>query len=191
MAWLIGIAVVALILFLLAKGRSNTAPTIRQHTRSMQERSKILPEDEKAKLSYEARELALEQYEMASAKAKEAGKDDAFAHQVGVLRVVSAVIVMGERVGAQREMELQMETVPFNRLPPEVGKRAVVEYLVYKFFPDQADETVFAPALLSFKREILAEAENDEDPDGLVFNMIHSGKCDWQRYLAAMQSPEA
>lgn len=190
MAWLIGIGFVALIIFFLAKVGSNLAPTVRQQTRSAQERAKLLPQSERERLSSEARELALEQYEMASAKAKEAGKDDAFAHQVGVLRAVSAVIVMGERVDPQREMELQMETVPFNKLPPEEGKRAVAEYLVYKFFPDQADEAVFAPALSSFKREILAEAEKDEDPDGLLFEMIYSAKLDWQRYLAAMQSPE-
>ncbi|MBS0505519.1 MAG: hypothetical protein JSS55_17330 [Proteobacteria bacterium] len=166
MEWLIGIAVVALVIFFLANGRRDTVPTVRQHTRSAQERAKSLPEDEKDELSAEVRELALEQYDMASAKAKEAGKDDAFAHQVGVLRAVSAVIVQGERVDPYREQELQMETVPFNKLPPDEGRRAVSEYLVYKFFPDRADERSFSPALASFKRQLSADAEKQNDPDG-------------------------
>lgn len=186
MAWLIRIAVVALVIFFLSKGSHNSASTVRQHTRSAQERAKFLPESEKEKLSAEVRELALEQYDMASAKAKEAGKNDAFAHQVGVLRAVSAVIVMGEQVDPYRERELQMETVPFNKLAPKEGRNAVAEYLVYKFFPDKADENAFSPALASIKKQMLAESENQPDPFAFMLEMIYIEKCDWQRYITAM-----
>jgi hypothetical protein len=181
MAWIIGIVVAGLVVVLLMKaGRG--APTIRQQSRSMHERVAALPEGEKDELSQEVRQLALDQYDMASAKAKEAGKDIAFAHQVGVLRAVSAVIIMGEQVDRYREQELQMETVPFNKLSPQEGRQAIAEYLVWKFFPAKAEESAFSPALAAFKSQILADA--DGQPDGFIFDMIYCVKYDWQRYIA-------
>ena len=125
---------------------------------------------------------------MASEVVKRAGKDASLAHQVGVLRAVRAVIVMGHRLDRYRESELQMETVPFNNLPPKEGRQAIAEYLVYKFFPDKADESLFSPALASFKREMLVESEKMKDPFDFLFTMIYACKCDWQRYIANMPS---
>lgn len=186
MAWLIGIAVVALVIFLLTKGSSSAPPAIAQQTRSLQERVKSLSDSEKDAFSAEIRELALEQYDMANTKAKAAGKEDAFSHQVGVLRAVSAVIAQGATVDPEREKELQMETVPFNQLPPKEGRTAVAEYLVYKFFPHNADETLFSPALTALKRRLFDDAETQPDPDSFIFNMIYCAKYDWQRYIANM-----
>ena len=79
-----------------------------------------------------------------------------------------------------------METLPFNKLSSKDGRSAVAEYLVYKFFPDKADERAFLPALSSFRREMLAESEKEPDPFAFMVEMIYVNRYDWQRYITAM-----
>ena len=186
MIWLIGISAFALIIFLLSKGGIKAKPITRQQPQSAQDRAKLLPESEKVILSAEIRKNALEQYNMAKAKAKEAGKNDEFAHQVGVLRAVTTVMSPGQTPNSHSEQELQMETVPFNELLSNMEGTAVSEYLVYKFFPDKADEGAFSPTLANFKKQIFADAERQQDPYVFLFKMIYCVKYDWQRYIAAM-----
>jgi hypothetical protein len=189
MAWIIGIAiivVVAIFAFRLSKnGRAGSLTP----SESAQERAKALPESERVALSAELRRLAESQYDQASAAAITAGKNDQFAHQVAVLHATKAVL--GGVDGARStEQEMQMETVPFNSLAAAEGKAAVVEYLVWKFFPDKADEDTFRPALVKFRDAVSTEAGQASDGDALLFNMIYCVKCDWQKYIVALTPPE-
>lgn len=184
MLWFIGIVAIGTLLYFLMKGARNTSPSIRQQTRVAKERGSPLPDNEKDKLSAEIRETALAQYDLGMQKARGMGMYDAFAHQLGVFSAVSSVINPAGHVSAHNEYEIQMETVPFNKLLPDEGRQAVAEYLVYKFFPDRADESLFSPALATFYNAVAADAK--DQPKGFMFEMIYCVKYDWQRYITAM-----
>ena len=48
---------------------------------------------------------------------------------------------------------LRMETLPFMFLTPDIGRRAICEYVVWREFPDQADVTLIDSAMTSLKKE--------------------------------------
>ena len=79
-----------------------------------------------------------------------------------------------------------METVPFNNLDPGLGRAAVAEYLVWKFFPERAEMRPLNEALAEFVKGVLEKAKTNND-DQLVYEMIYSEKYDWQR-LAVIQA---
>jgi hypothetical protein len=181
MFWLIAGVFVAAALFFMSRWRGSGSSTVRPQTVSAQNRAKLLPDDEKTALSAEIRNLATEQYDMAYATAINTGKNENFAHQVGVLRAVTSVVSMGQAVDSLAEKELQMETVPFNNTPSNDGKRAIVEYLVWKFFPDKSDENAFKPVLTMFRDKLQNDAKSE--PENFLFEMLYCAKYDWQRYI--------
>lgn len=138
----------------------------------------------------ELRVAALEAYDRGSAVAKEAGKEAGFCHQVGVLEAVSAILGGGVQDDDRFTMMLQMETVPFNQLPPEVGRIAVAEYLVWKLFPQSADVEVLRGPLANFRAKVFADAEAEEDQDGIIYEMLYSDRNDWQRLALSLQEAD-
>lgn len=191
MAWVIGAIIVVVVAFLVLKSGTTQTGTVRHNTKDAQSRAKSLPIEEQAKFSADIRELAKEQYDMASETARNAGKPESFSHQVGVLRAVNAVLTLGSQLNASDEAEVQGETIPFNKLGADEGREAVAEYLVFKFFPDQADTSKFEPALKRFKAEMSAASQEEPDPYAFMVTMIYSCRFDWQRYIADMPSEPA
>lgn len=97
------------------------------------------------------------------------------------MQALSAVSSPGQQVSDADSRELQMESVPFNKIDPAEGRSAIAEYCVWKFFPQQADENAFTPALRRFRSEL----HSSEGPsDDLIYSMLYSMKYDWQRWLS-------
>lgn len=187
MIWIVvGIAVIATFVFFL---RPNSLPsaTVRQTTRAGQARATELPADEQARLASEIRATALDGYDRIGEAARSAGKDDTFAHQAGVLQALSAITAPSRELSAHDQRELQMETVPFNKVPLTEGRTAIAEYAVWKFFPGQADEALFAPALRRFRDEIYGDDSMSSD---VTYGLLYSMKYDWQRWLSDHRDPE-
>ena len=179
MIWVI-IAIGAVVVVFFAM-KTESAPTARQTSRDAQARAAALPSEEQQRLAAEVRATALDSYDRIAAAARQAGKDDAFAHQAGVLQAMTAVTSPGREPAPDDQRELQLEMVPFNKVPPSEGRSAVAEYLAWKFFPAHADEDLFAPSLRRFRDELLAD---DGAPEDVVYGMLHSMKYDWQRWLS-------
>lgn len=186
MTWVAVAVVVGVALLLFFKGKGG--PTVRQSTREGQRRISELPPEEKIKAEAALRETAGDSYDTGFANARNAGKDDSFAHQVGVLNAVSAILLQRNAANNHETQEMQGETVPFNLLPLDEGRAAIIEYLVWKFLPERADEAKFSPALAAFRTRIFEEAERENDSD-LAITMIYICRYDWQRYIADKLGP--
>ncbi len=172
-----------LIVRALLKKAATTPTTVRQITRHMQSKLADATTEQRVEFSNEVRTLALDQYEMASAFAKSKGKDDKFAHQSGVYRAISAIIMNGDVGSKHNEQQILDETMPFNLTEHDVGRRAVAEYLVWKLFPEQADESIFAACLRQFRADMRKAAEEQDEPARFLTHALHSQGTDWQRWL--------
>ena len=186
MIWLVIAVAVGIVLFFFFMGKG--APTVRQSTREERRQISELPRETKVKAEAMLREAAGDSYDTGFAYARRAGKDESFAHQLGVLNAVSAIILQRNAVNSHETHEMQGETIPFNPLPPDEGRAAIIEYLVWKFLPERADQSKFAPALAAFKVRIFEDAEREND-DQLPFTMIYACRYDWQCYIADKLRP--
>lgn len=191
MGWILGVIIVAVIALLFLKSGMMSAGSVRHDTKDAQRRAQNLPLDEQATFSADIRDLASEQYDMASKAARDAGKPESFAHQVGVFRAVNAVLTLGSQLNKADEAEIQGETIPFNKLDSKEGRGAITEYLVFKFFPKLADTSKFEPALRRFKEEMSAASREEPDAYAFMVAMIYVCRYDWQRYIADMPSDPA
>lgn len=179
MIWVLTIVVVATILIFALK--LNARPTARQNTREARAFAADLPSEERAALAAGVRSIALSDYDMIAMAAGNAGKDDALAHQVGVLQALTRGAALGRQPTEQDQRELQMESAPFNKVAPAEGRTAVAEYLVWKSFPEHAVQDAFAPALRRFRDEIRGDSDAS---DAVTFGLLYSMKYEWQRWLA-------
>lgn len=174
------VIVVAVMFFFRPKKPAPAASTLRQTTHDAKIRMANLLVDEQAHSASQIRKTAAENYDKIRAAAIASGKDEAFAHQVGVQQALTAVSSPGRQPVGTDHMNLQMETAPFNKLDPIKGRAAIIEYCVWKFFPGQADEGAFASALCRFRDKVLEDATDD----GEVFSLLYNMKHDWQRWLS-------
>lgn len=182
MIWIIVIvAVLVGANFLLKSGGKKT---IRNQMRETRGRLQDEPPEQQAKVASEIRATANTGYQRLFDAAKQHGKDDAFAHQSGVLQALQDVSAPGRRLHDHEHQALVVEGVPFNKLEPEAGRRAVTEYLVWKFLPEQSDETAFGPALRRFRDEVMFDAKSEDRPDEFTFGLLYSMKYEWQRWLS-------
>ena len=76
-----------------------------------------------------------------------------------------------------------MEGGPFNVLDPAVGKAAVTEYLVWKYFPEEADVALINDAVRSFVKEWLSLSPSVDDPQAALQDAVYSGKYAWQEFV--------
>ena len=131
----------------------------------------------------EARRLAGAGYDRLFEGAKQLGKDDSFAHQAGVLDAVFCVFANDDRMRQHSEIRklIQLETLPFNLSPISAGKREIIEYLVWKISPQDADLALIETTVSRFVKQIEADAEGHSDPVRLIQTMIYANQFDWQR----------
>ena len=146
-----------------------------------------MPVDEQIKLAIECRGAALEGYYRGFESAKSGDKNDYFCHQVGILEAARSVLVPNKenRDNDQITRALQMETVPFNKPDAELAQRAFVEYLVWRFFPDQADVTPIQEVMRQFVGEIYETDVGDSDDKNFRYEALYSNKYDWQEFAVA------
>jgi hypothetical protein len=178
--WVVlGIGATAAIYFVV---RNRTAATALARIDHSKEQAAHVPEHEKQQLSEEIRATALAGYDRGSAAAKGEGASDRFAHEVGVLDAIYCVVAnkATDRQDANLRERLQMEGLPFNSLQPEEGRAAVAEYLVWKFFPGQADLSVLKAAMDEFNRVVFEKAKQEPEPDRFIHAMIYAQRYDWQ-----------
>jgi hypothetical protein len=144
-----------------------------------------LPPEEQRQLAAECREMVLEGYDEGFGKAKAAGKTVEFSHQVGVLEAAQRVLANHSRQNNEVTRGLQLETVPFNKAEAALGRLAIAEYLVWKFFPDLADLNPLTKVIRVFVNEIYSEHSGSDD--GFRYEAIYSNKHDWQK-LAVLEA---
>lgn len=183
MIWLgliVAIGIASLLIFSKVGGRK----TVRTEVRDARARAADLPEEERTKLANEIRMSAHSNYDRIFTAAIDAGKDVSFAHQVGVLQAINAIVAPGRALSNTEHKKIQAESAPFNRLKPTDGCAAVTEYLVWKFFPALADQEAFASALTQFREWVYREAPTENDPDRFRFQTLFSMEYDWQRWLS-------
>lgn len=139
-------------------------------------------EEEAESLSADIRELASTGYERASKKALDDGKSARFAHECGILDAGFCVLANKNELRANDTVRqnLQMELVPFNILTSDFGKQAVREFLVWKFFPNQAAMDILDQAFDEFVEQFLVGGDTDPPTDQEVRQFIFSGLYGWQ-----------
>lgn len=181
MIWIAIAALLAAIIFLVVRNRPAAVALSRAD--QLKEQAKTLPISEQERLAVEVREQAFAGYDRASAKAREEGRSEAFAHEVGVMDAVYCVLANDDAARRNEALRplLQMEGVPFNRLTSDSGRAAVAEYLVWKFFPGRADLATLDRAMAQFTRTVFDAAERELETDETIYRMIYSHKYDWQR----------
>ena len=62
---------------------------------------------------------------------------------------------------------LQMEALPFNVLPESEGKKAILEYICWRDFPTDANETLIADAVQAASDVFLRNEGGAEFVEGL------------------------
>jgi hypothetical protein len=147
-------------------------------------RAQLLSDDEQEDLAQEARRLALAGYDRLSEAARVRGKSESFSHEAGVLDAAFCVLANDDAARRNEDVRraMQMETIPFNKLEPELGRVAVAEYLVWKFFPNKADTKKLRVAIREFVDDFFATDAVDDDR--FVFEMIYANRYDWQKLAA-------
>lgn len=187
MTWIVWIGIAIVVLFFLMRSKSALSghPTdVRRQVGDARTRAEALPKEQRRELANEVREGALENYDRNFKIAKDHGKDDNFAHQNGVLSAVKSILAPNGTSSRHAEQELLTEGVPFNKAEPSSGRVAIAEYLVWKFFPAEADELLFAEQLLRYRDEIVEASETEDEPDQFMMAMLYSMKFDWMRWIA-------
>lgn len=134
------------------------------------------------------RSKAIKAFDRGCEFGKSKGKDEEFCYKLGIMESLYSILADDMRGDAATRMEIQMETVPFNLLPPEIGKSAVIEYLVWKIFPSNEDASSLRDALMLSRSKIIGNIESDHSLSGdgktqALFEMISKGKYDWQKLM--------
>jgi hypothetical protein len=108
--------------------------------------------EHKRPTSEKLRRIAEDGYVEAVAKAKAQGKTDKQAHETALVGVLlkhlqeeaNAPPVTEELVGA-----LAMEILPFNVIPPDQGYKAIIEYVIWREHPEEANAEMLKGAVLA------------------------------------------
>ena len=154
-------------------------------------RASTLSPDAQIELANECRRQAHDGYAAGFDLAAQTGKDSEFCHESGVFGSVRSVLGLNDPnlANASLVKSLQMETVPFNRIDPDLGKAAVAEYLVFKFLPEQADMHTIERAMAEFA--VRFEGGDVEGDDGFFFNLASGNDYDWQPTLKQVLNAKA
>lgn len=182
------VSIVVVVLLISRKKQAkpaNGSAGVGELTEAAKRKIRTLPATEQAKLLSELR-LEIERhfahtYSEAAAKGIEAR----VANELALFRTASFALTGREIPLPEHERDLQMETVPFNKLPPEQSKAAFQEYIISKLFSEKADYVVLYDALREFSEDVFRRSETEADPDVFIYNMIFRETRDWQRYIAA------
>ena len=152
-----------------------------------------LTPEEQQKLANDCRNAAFEGYKQGFEFANSAGKSLDFCHQVGILEAARCVLVNAKenRENDKITRALQMETAPFNKIEADLSRRAFTEYLVWKFFPEQANVSPIQEVMRQFVNNIYDKNPDSVSGNAFRYDAIYSKKYDWQRFALAAANERA
>lgn len=182
------VLIVIVVMFFSQKKRSQqskVSDSVEVLTEGTRIKVRALSQAERAKLLTELRGDIERHFEHVYAEAAAKGMELRIATELALFRAASIALTGSEIPLPEHEKDLQMETVPFNRLPPEQAKIAFREYVISKFFAAEADYVVLYDALREFGEDVFKRSETEANPDAFIYNMIFRETWDWQRYIAA------
>ncbi|MER8573524.1 hypothetical protein [Mesorhizobium sp. M1374] len=189
MWWIIGIGLTAILLYPFFRNSTKRPQKLMpRHSQEVRMRGESLPENEQKSMGNEIRELVSTEYEVGYSTAKKAGKDELFCRHLGTYRVIAHYL--SKTIKNVDEQSIQEECMPFREIEPDTAKAAISEYVVWKFFSNEAVDDILRPVLQSYKNFLLSEAGKLEGKRAgkFLFDAIYCEKHDWQRYIAALPS---
>jgi hypothetical protein len=142
-------------------------------------------------MAKEIRELAFAGYDRVSGAALAQNRGERFANEAGVLDAMQCVIANDDaaRRSDSLRQDIQSEGVPFYGAPSELARDAIAEYLVWKFFPSQANVHCIKVGMKDFVIDVLARAEATDD-DVLIARMIFDSKYDWRGFAVELATKQ-
>ncbi|MEP6784894.1 MAG: hypothetical protein ABI898_04040 [Sphingomonadales bacterium] len=176
MIWLLStVAVIFVVLMFRPKKRK--MPSMRFDEQKA--RARQFPADQQRQLAEECRQNVLWGYDERYQQVKSLNRTDDVAHQTALLAAAQLVLANLDHKNPEHTKALQMETAPFANVDHALGKSALAEYLVWKFFPNLANVEVVQEAVSSF----LSKLEKDEHAhDRLLPTLVFSNEYDWQQF---------
>lgn len=177
MIWLLVVVGIVFLGWLFLRARPADPPAA-----NIKQRAKLLPAEQQEAMAEEIRTLARTGYDRLSNAAPQSGKSPQVANEAGALDAAFCVLANSnlERQNASVRQAMQLETVPFNMLEPSLGREAMTEYLVWKFFPERAEMAPLRTAMNIFVKKVVDDAPNEAEADDHIYRMIYSSKFDWQ-----------
>lgn len=189
MWWILGIGLAAILLYPFFRSSTKRPQKLMpRHSHEVRMRGESFPENEQKSIGNEIRELVSTEYEVGYSAAKKAEKDELFCRRLGTYRVIEHYLA--KMIKNVDEQSIQEECMPFREVEPDTAKAAISEYVVWKFFPNEAVDDILRPVLQSYKSFLFSEAAKLEgkSADKFLFDAIFCQKHDWQRYIAALPS---
>ncbi len=127
------------------------------------------------------RSAARAAYEIGWDKAEVGGKELGKCHETALVNVLYERWRVEPSAPPANEVTFQafvLESLPFNVLPIREGRAAMVEYMVWREFPDDADTAVIGPAV----RQAVSRLQTDSGPD--VAARLKSTPMPWTEFIA-------
>ena len=184
--WFVAAIAVIAVIWLIRKPRTHqrepNQPVLTSRLEESRTRGASLGTSEQNELVADARDLASRGYDRLYEAASQAGKDEHFAHQAGVLDAAFCVLANDDpsRQDEGIRRDIQMETVPFNNVSKEIGRPAIIEYLIWRIFPSHADANKIKRALDQFVEKVVRDSEDEPDADRFIHEMIFAANAGWR-----------
>ena len=127
------------------------------------------------------RSAARAAYEMGWDKAEVGGKALGKCHETALVNVLYERWRVEPSAPPANEVTFQafvLESLPFNVLPIRQGRTAMVEYMVWREFPEDADTAVIGPAV----QQAVGRLQTDSGPD--VAARLKSTPMPWTEFIA-------
>ena len=141
---------------------------------------------ERLEIVEELRRTVDRYYDHGFGEAMSARGEERFANEVGLFSATSVILTGEEKPHRRFDVDLQLEHIPFNPLPSQDAKEGLKEYLIWKFFPENADTETLAKHLNTFRGVIFAKAEQIQDEvekNKYIYDMFYDNKTDWQTFI--------
>lgn len=103
------------------------------------------------------RTAAQKAYEDVFLRARDQGKTEEVCHEVAVIQVLVSRIqnaVADVHVSEELIKMIAIESSPFNDLPLDEGKTAIIEYAVWREYPTLANENLISNAVQKYKSDL-------------------------------------
>ena len=127
------------------------------------------------------RSAAQAAYETGWDKAEVGGKALGKCHETALVNVLYERWRVEPTAPPANEVTFQafvLESLPFNVLPIRQGRTAMVEYMVWREFPEDADTAVIGPAV----QQAVSRLQTDTGPD--VAARLKSTPMPWTEFIA-------
>jgi hypothetical protein len=107
------------------------------------------------------------------------------ANEVALFGAAVFAFLGGQTPSKSQEDGILSEIVPYYSLQSKEAKRAFIEYIIFKYFPEFSDNKFLLKSLFLFKDKIFEKSKTIENSDIFIFQALYIGKTDWQKLLLA------